>query len=179
MPKSAFIMAAAILCAVLSGLAAAQLDQILSAQPPAQALSYAKLESASTASSQETAAIGGVTAIPKAPDGHFWAEAHVNQTVVRFLVDTGASVVALTPEDARRLGVDPNSLNYDREVMTAMGKTKAAYLIIDSMGVGQSRMHDVEALVIREGLSTSLLGMSYLGRLRRFEATTSSLILHP
>ncbi|MFT4090959.1 MAG: TIGR02281 family clan AA aspartic protease [Asticcacaulis sp.] len=179
MSKSAVVMASAIVCAILSGLAAAQLERIVTA-PPTPAVSYVQTTPSSLPEhTLESASIGGVTAIPKANDGHFWAEARVNQTVVRFLVDTGASVVALTPEDARRLGVDPNRLSYDRDVTTAMGKTKAAYVMIDSMGIGQSRMHNVEALVIRDGLSTSLLGMSYLGRLKRFEATPSSLILHP
>ncbi|WP_140984070.1 TIGR02281 family clan AA aspartic protease [Asticcacaulis tiandongensis] len=180
MSKSAVVMASAIVCAVLSGLAVAQLERIVTA-PSAPAVSYAQTHpvSGSIAVNSEAAVIGGITAIPKATDGHFWAEARVNQTVVRFLVDTGASVVALTPEDARRLGVDPSRLTYDRDVTTAMGKTKAAHVMIDSMGIGQSRMQNVEALVIRDGLSTSLLGMSYLGRLRRFEATPSSLILHP
>ena len=177
MSKSAVVMASAIVCAMLSGLTVAQLERMISA-PSGTAVSYAQTAPLPSAS-DEAAAIGGITAIPKATDGHFWAEARVNQTVVRFLVDTGASVVALTPEDARRLGVDPSHLIYDRDVTTAMGKTKAASVMIDSMGIGQSRMQNVEALVIRDGLSTSLLGMSYLGRLRRFEATPSSLILHP
>jgi len=180
MSKSAVVMASAVVCAVLSGLVAAQLDRFIST-PPA-AISYAQTELTATPmafADTEPASIDGVTAIPKATDGHFWAEARVNQTVVRFLVDTGASVVALTPEDARRLGVDTARLTYDRDVTTAMGRTKAAYVLIDSVGIGQSRMQNVEALVIRDGLSTSLLGMSYLGRLSRFEATPSSLILHP
>jgi aspartyl protease family protein len=154
-----------------------QLDRALKADK-------AKAETMVTSNTSEspsnaTSEIGGVTALPKSSDGHFYAEARVNTTTVRFLVDTGASVVALTPEDARRLGVSPNELIYDRNIMTANGNTKGAFIKIKSMGVGQSRMMDVDALVVREGLSQSLLGMSYLGRLRRFEATPSSLILYP
>lgn len=120
-----------------------------------------------------------VTAIPKAGDGHFWANAVVNEKAVHFLVDTGATVVVLTPADAQRLGFDGNALNYDHKVITANGPTQAAQVILSSVGVGQSTVHNVDALVLKDGLTTSLLGMSYLGRLSRFEATPSSLILHP
>ena len=119
------------------------------------------------------------TAIPKAGDGHFWANATVNQKAVHFLVDTGATVVVLTPADAQRLGFDQNSLVYSHKVITANGPTQAAPVILSTVGVGQSTVHNVDALVLKDGLSTSLLGMSYLGRLSRFEATPSSLILHP
>ncbi len=120
-----------------------------------------------------------VTAIPKASDGHFWANAVVNQKAVHFLIDTGATVVVLTPADAQRLGFDQSTLNYDHKVITANGPTEAAPVTLSTVGVGQSTVHDVDALVLKDGLSTSLLGMSYLGRLSRFEATPSSLILHP
>lgn len=177
MMKSAFILTCAVTCALASGLAVSKLDEMMTSDPD-DSIKYARVESSATPTAAAYAQ-GGVTAIPKAADGHFWAEARVNTTTVRFLVDTGASVVALTPEDARRLGINLTTLVYDQEVSTAMGTTKAARVTIDSMGIGQSRMQDVEALVIREGLSTSLLGMSYLGRLSRFEATPRSLILHP
>jgi len=119
------------------------------------------------------------TAVPKSADGHFWVEARANDKAVKFLVDTGASVVALTPLDAQRLGFDIRTLDYSRAVNTANGKTLAAEVTIHSLSVGESRVNEVRAMVIREGLDTSLLGMSYLGRLSRIEATPSSLILHP
>ncbi|GGZ29078.1 hypothetical protein GCM10011273_13790 [Asticcacaulis endophyticus] len=122
---------------------------------------------------------GSVTSIPKSQDGHYWAEARVNDASVKFLVDTGATIVALTPSDALRLGVDADELKYDRLVTTAMGKTEAAVVKLRSVHIGQTEVRDVEAIVIREGLSTSLLGMSYLGRLSGFEATRTALILKP
>lgn len=126
-----------------------------------------------------SSADGHVTAIPKSSDGHFWANATVNQKAVHFLVDTGATVVVLTPADAQRLGFNDGSLAYDHKVITANGPTQAAEVTLATVGVGQSTVHNVDALILRDGLSTSLLGMSYLGRLSRFEATPSSLILHP
>lgn len=177
MMKSAFILSCAVISALAAGLLVARLDGVMTEAKAAQAVTHAQTSAAVDLSGATVQ--GGITAIPKAADGHFWAEARVNTTTVRFLVDTGASVVALTPEDAHRLGINLNSLVYDQDVTTAMGKTKAARVMIQSVGIGQNRMANVEALVIREGLSTSLLGMSYLGRLSRFEATPRSLILHP
>ena len=121
--------------------------------------------------------------VSKAADGHFWAEATVDgaPTVarVRFLVDTGATIVALTEEDAGRLGLNPAELDYGTEVHTAAGETRAARVRLRSVSVAGARVDDVEALVVRDGLTSSLLGMSYLGRLSRFEATQSALILRP
>ena len=117
--------------------------------------------------------------ISKAADGHYWAQASVNGSWVRFLVDTGASAVALTGEDARRLGIDVDALEYERPVVTANGQTKAAMVTLDHVAVAGARVVGVQALVVREGLQTSLLGMSYLGRLSRFEATKTALILRP
>ncbi|ESQ79690.1 TIGR02281 family clan AA aspartic protease [Asticcacaulis sp. YBE204] len=176
MLKSAFILACAVSSAVATGLIVAKNDGFVK---QSAADTFTMVQTSAAAFTTSATPSGGITAIPKAADGHFWAEARVNTTVVKFLVDTGASVVALTPEDARRMGIDLKALSYDQEVSTASGKTFAARVVIDSMGVGQSRMEKVEALVIPQGLSTSLLGMSYLGRLSRFEATPRSLILHP
>jgi aspartyl protease family protein len=117
--------------------------------------------------------------VMKAADGHYWAQANVNGRWIRFLVDTGASAVALTAADARRLGVDLDGLDYSRPVMTASGQTRAAQIRLDNVTVAGARVEDVDALVVREGLSTSLLGMTYLGRLSRFEATRTALILRP
>lgn len=117
--------------------------------------------------------------IAKAADGHFWAEATVNSSHVRFLVDTGATAVALTRNDATRLGLTPASLRYDYKVMTANGETRAARVTLASVAVAGARVNDVEAYVIEDGLDASLLGMSYLGRLNRFEATQNTLILRP
>lgn len=117
--------------------------------------------------------------ISKAADGHYWAEAMVNGARVRFLVDTGATAVALTAEDAQRLGFDPKDLNYAYAVTTASGQTRAAQVKLASVSVAGAKIADVDALVIEHGLPASLLGMTYLGRLSRFEATPSALILRP
>lgn len=129
-----------------------------------------------------TATLGGgegAAQITKDADGHFWAEAAVDGKAVRFLVDTGATAVSLSMADAQRLGIDTSKLTYDYSVITADGRTRAASVKLASVAIAGARVRDVDALVIEKGLETSLLGMSYLGRLSRFEATPQALILHP
>ena len=123
------------------------------------------------------ASAGSAAQVVKAADGHYWAEATVNGARVRFLVDTGATAVALTLADAQRLGLQPADLKYDANVITADGKARAAMVKLASVSVGGAHVDNVDAMVIEKGLQTSLLGMSYLGRLSRFEATPQALIL--
>jgi len=173
MLRPVIVMTCAISSAVLAGMGFIKLDD----RPAAPVGEAAAASSNATPSDQATTDDTHVTAIPKAQDGHFWANATVNDKAVRFLVDTGATVVVLTEADAQRLGIDKASLTYDRKVITAMGATQAATVTLASVAVGDSTVHNVEALIIPQG-GTSLLGMSYLGRLSRIEATPSSLILH-
>jgi aspartyl protease family protein len=119
----------------------------------------------------------GAAQIVKAADGHFWAEAKVDGRAVRFLIDTGATAVALSQTDAKRLGIDTKTLDYNYKVMTASGETRAASVKLASVSVAGARVSDVEALVVEKGLETSLLGMSYLGRLSSFQATPRALVL--
>jgi len=117
--------------------------------------------------------------LQRGPDGHFhWPGRLAGRDTV-FLVDTGASAVALTPDDAKRLGFEPSKLNYAYKVMTANGEAHAAAVKLASVSVAGTKVTDVDALVLDKGLDASLLGMTYLGRLSRFEATRSSLILRP
>jgi len=117
--------------------------------------------------------------IIRAADGHYWAEAMIDGSAIRVLVDTGASVVALTREDALRLGLRLESADFTSTVNTASGSARAARVSLDSVAVAGARVENVDALVIEAGLGQSLLGMSYLGRLSAFEATPTALTLRP
>lgn len=117
--------------------------------------------------------------VVRAADGHYWAEAVIDGRAVRVLVDTGASVVALTREDAHRLGLKLNPEDFRSTVHTASGPGRAARVTLDSVSVAGARVDRVEAMVVEKGLGQSLLGMSYLGRLSGFEATPASLTLRP
>ena len=134
---------------------------------------------APTAASATLGGSDGAAQLTKGADGHFWAEAAVDGKAVRFLVDTGATAVSLSMADAKRLGIDTDKLTYDYSVITADGRTRAASVKLASVAIAGARVRDVDALVIEKGLETSLLGMSYLGRLSRFEATPQALVLHP
>ncbi|WEK40174.1 MAG: TIGR02281 family clan AA aspartic protease [Candidatus Brevundimonas colombiensis] len=125
------------------------------------------------------AAVGTAAQVVKADDGHYWAQARIDGRAVRMLVDTGASVVALTRADAARLGVDPEPEAFIGQVQTASGLARAAPVRLTTVSVAGARVDQVEALVVEQGLEYSLLGMSYLGRLSAFEATPTGLTLRP
>ena len=167
----------------LSALGAAQAVLLLDHRDSAPALRQAQSAVATSPASADASgsdATGGSGAeVVKSADGHYWAEALVDGERVRFLVDTGATAVALTVDDARRLGFNPSELNYEYKVMTAGGEARAAEIRLASISVGGARVDDVPAMVIEKGLPASLLGMTYLGRLSRFEATRTALILRP
>ena len=100
--------------------------------------------------------------------GHVVLDAAVNGAPVRMLVDTGASLVTLTPADARAAGIDPASLTFSGRVQTANSTTRMAPLTLREIRIGQLSFYDVRASVL-EHLNVSLLGMSLLSRLRGYE----------
>jgi len=102
--------------------------------------------------------------------GHFIANVGVGGKRVDMIVDTGASTVVLRHEDAKKLGIDTNTLRYTVPVQTANGSSYAARLRLAKLNIGNVGMRDVEALIARPGgLHQSLLGMSFLSRLRSYE----------
>ena len=118
-------------------------------------------------------------AIAMGRDGHYWAQAQINGHSVRMLVDTGATVVSLTAADARRIGLDPDSLTYGLKVATAAGEARAARITLPSVAVDGAEVRNVDALVLDRDTDASLLGMSYLSRLSGFDANRETLRLHP
>ena len=110
--------------------------------------------------------------------GEFVIAARVNGARVTFLFDTGASSVVLTAADARRAGVDTGGLEFDVPVTTANGSALAAEIRLDQIAVGPIVMRNVAALVARPGaLDESLLGMSFLDRLKSYTVERGRLIL--
>ncbi len=168
----------AVVAAIAAGSAFASAGAVVAMAPHPAELRAAKAET-QVANASTQAPSASSAAIGKSTDGHFWARGTVNGASVRFLVDTGATAVALTPADAERLGLTPADLHYSYRVVTAGGQARAASVKLASITVAGARLNDVDALVIEKGLDTSLLGMSYLGRLSRFEATRQSLVLTP
>jgi aspartyl protease family protein len=114
----------------------------------------------------------------KHPSGHFLARGTVNGAPMSLLVDTGASTVVLKPADAERAGIDLGALNFSTPVNTANGTTFAAPVRLRSLAIGDIVLDDVEALVSKPGtLNESLLGMSFLRRLRSYEFSGDFLTL--
>lgn len=185
MLRYAVIAGAAALSAVGAAAAVLNLDPARDAPPPAQVAvataptAVSAPEPAPKAEPTPAASPHRSASIPKSADGHYWADARVNGAKVRFLVDTGATAVALSPRDAARLGFPPSSLTYGHKVMTASGEARAAKVQLASVSVDGAKVEAVDAYVIERGLDTSLLGMTYLGRLEKFEATQTALILQP
>ena len=111
-------------------------------------------------------------------DGHFHVQALINGTNVRLLVDTGASDVALSASDAARLGIDMSELRFDRLYNTANGTVAGARVVLDEVRVGSLTVQSVDASVTRgDGLSQSLLGMSFLRELSAVQFDGDRLIL--
>lgn len=122
---------------------------------------------------------GAPAKVLKGLDGHYWADALIEGRAVRVMVDTGASVVALTRTDAARLGLKLTSDDFSGTIITASGPVRAAPVELQAVAVAGARVERVQALVVERGLPHSLLGMSYLGRLSAFTATPASLTLRP
>lgn len=120
---------------------------------------------------------GGRIEIPVGRDGHFHLTAQVNREPVRFMVDTGASYIALGPADARRVGLDPDDLAYVGRAMTANGQVQTAPVTIDEIAIGDIVDRNVRAWVIGADLDGSLLGMSYLRTFARVRFEGDLLIL--
>ena len=128
----------------------------------------------------QTVALVGIRSIsiPRDPRGHFQTDGRIDGQRIDFMVDTGASVVALNEKSAARFGLRPSQGDYNATVNTANGTIKAARTRIAMMDVGGLIVRDVEAMVLPdEALSENLLGLSFLSKLRRFEYANGRLVL--
>lgn len=124
------------------------------------------------------AATGRTLAISGDLQGHFVVHPAVNGQRVRMLVDTGASVVSLSSEDAALLGIKVEQRDFTRRSSTANGVVATAPVRIKEIRVGDIAVRDVEAVVLPpRALGTSLLGMSFLQRLEGFEVAKGRLLL--
>lgn len=110
--------------------------------------------------------------------GHFVFTGDVDGRSLTFMADTGASIVALTYEDARRAGLSPGSLDFNARVSTANGIAKIAPVVLSRVRVGSITLRNVRAAVAEKGaLDVNLLGMSFLGRLESFNLRGDELVL--
>jgi aspartyl protease family protein len=120
-----------------------------------------------------------VVQIPRGQNGEFNIHAKINGIAAPMVIDTGATSVVLTYETAKAVGLPLELLEYDVELETAGGHTKAARLTLDKLAIGHLVERSVPALVVQHGqMKTNLLGMSFLNRLESWEVRGERLVLH-
>jgi aspartyl protease family protein len=136
------------------------------------------LPSVSQTTAAEMLQLNAATALKAGQNGHFIVKAEINGRNVKVLVDTGASAVALSYEDAKDIGLHPGSLDYNVPVSTANGVVKAAGVNLDKVEIDGVRVSDVQGLVMPQGVMRgSLLGMSFLSKLQSFKVEDGVLYL--
>jgi aspartyl protease family protein len=119
-----------------------------------------------------------MTELKSGDNGHYFVKVSINNTNVEAVVDTGASAVALSYEDADKVGLHPHSLNYNIPVSTANGQVMAARTKLSRVEIDNVRVDDVDAMVLPEGaLRGTLLGMSFLSKLSSFKSENGVLTL--
>ncbi len=106
--------------------------------------------------------VAGATELPRAADGHFYADATVNGASLEFLVDTGASVIALTGADARAAGLFWSAADVAPVARGASGPVHGVEVSLDRVTLGGHEARNVRAVIVPDGLAVSLLGQSFL-----------------
>jgi aspartyl protease family protein len=143
-------------------------DEVVSPAPMMQAAS----------DTATPAPAGRVAALKAHADGHFRAEARFNGRGLPVLVDTGATYVSISEDNARRLGLALKPSDFRFKAETANGPTDVAMAVLDRVQIGRVEVRDVEAIVSRgDVLPVTLLGMSFLNKLKRFSVEGETLNL--
>jgi aspartyl protease family protein len=165
-----------ILAAVMVALGTymAQMADKITATSPA--LAHAAVRSATA----ETVGQAGARSlsIPHDSRGHFLTEGRIDGQRIGFMVDTGASIIALNETSAARFGLRPSRGDYNASVTTANGTIKAARARLAMVDIGGLVVRDVDAMVLPDAaLSENLLGLSFLSKLKRFEYANGQMVL--
>jgi aspartyl protease family protein len=127
----------------------------------------------------EQTVAGGETRIPLAPDGHFWIDATVNGTRAPFLVDTGATLTAVSPGLAERAGLKPRTGGVPVRISTANGLVTANITTIDTLRFGNVKAGGLDAVIAPNIGETNVVGMNFLSRLASWRVEGHTLILVP
>jgi len=130
-----------------------------------------------TAQAQSLGWYGGETVLERESDGHFYAEAYADGAPVRFLVDTGASMVALTGDDAYALGLYWDEADMRVIGQGANGPVRGVPVTIGEVELGGLRSTNVRAVIVPAGLPVSLLGQSFLSRVGNVEIAGDRMVL--
>jgi aspartyl protease family protein len=166
-----------IFAAVMIGLGTfmAQMADKMTATTPALAHAASrKADSVETVGQSSSRSLS----IPRDARGHFETEGRIDGQRIGFMVDTGASVIALNETSAARFGLRPSRGDYNATVTTANGTVKAARTRLAMVELGDLVVRDVDAMVLPdEALSENLLGLSFLSKLKRFEYANGQMVL--
>ncbi|NML92976.1 retropepsin-like aspartic protease family protein [Novosphingobium olei] len=122
---------------------------------------------------------GGETRVPLSADGHYWIEARVNGTPQRFMVDTGATLTAISTEVAQAADIRPDPLRLPVIVRTANGSTQAQMARIGEVRFGSIVARDMDAIVTGSTGGLNVLGMNFLSRLKGWRVEDGVLVLTP
>jgi aspartyl protease family protein len=125
----------------------------------------------------EATRVSGEVALLREADGHFYAQANVNGTSVRFLVDTGASTIALTRADAERVGLLFTDSEFTGSARTASGTVGVKPLTLDKVELGTLNPGPVDAVIVDKGLGLSLLGQSWLKKMNSVTIEGDKMVL--
>jgi aspartyl protease family protein len=153
-----------------AGTLMAQMADKMTPATPASAMTTAK-------TTGEQAGVRSLS-IPRDARGHFATDGRIDGQRIGFMVDTGASVIALNEKSAARFGLRPSPGDYKMTVSTANGTIKAARTRLAMVDIGGLIVRDVDAMVLPdEALSENLLGLSFLSKLKRFEYANGKMVL--
>ena len=122
---------------------------------------------------------GGETVIPLAADGHYWLEANINGTPARFLVDTGATLTAVSAETAQRAGLEARPGGVPVMISTANGTVTASLTTLDTLSFGNIEATGLDAVIAPNLGRTNVIGMNFLSRLEGWRVKEGDLILEP
>lgn len=122
---------------------------------------------------------GGETRIPLAPDGHYWVRARINGYPANFLIDTGATLSAVSPQVAKAAGLEPRVGGIPVQIRTANGTVSAEMSNADSLAFGNIEAEGID-VVVAPGLGeTNIIGMNFLSRLEGWQVKKGTLVLTP
>ncbi len=151
--------------------------QMLGLEAPSNAVAGRRVQGRA-AERAVSASRGRIVELKAGAHGHYYARAEINGRPIDVLVDSGASLVALTYDDARSAGLSIRDSDYTQRVSTANGSARVAPVTLDRVSIGDIAVRDVPAAVSEPGsLATSLLGMSFLGRLQQIDIRSGVLVL--